>query len=192
MANTICAIQSDKLNSLVTAAKVQEVEPIWFTLFAKALEGKDLKDMLVNVGSGGGAAAAPAAGGAAAGGAAAAEEAPKEEEKAAEKEESDDGKGHQTCTDASRKTLTFDRHGFRSFRLSACANLAGAAVHSSSFLVMTKKLFYDWWGASRGGYDDCRADLTGPIMSSTIWLRRTDWGRHSTKNKKSVHRCAFC
>ena len=58
-----------------------EVEPIWSSLFAKALEGKDVKDLLMNVGSGGGAAAAPAAGGAAAGGAAAAEEAPKEEEK---------------------------------------------------------------------------------------------------------------
>lgn len=46
----------------------------------QALEGKDVKDLLVNVGSGGGAAPA-AAGGAAAGGAAeeAAAEAPKEE-----------------------------------------------------------------------------------------------------------------
>jgi large subunit ribosomal protein LP1 len=74
-------LQADKLNSLITAAKVPEVEPIWCSLFAKALEGKDVKDLLMNVGSGGGAAAAPAAGGAAAGGAAAAEEAPKEEEK---------------------------------------------------------------------------------------------------------------
>lgn len=58
----------------------------------QALEGKDVKDMLLNVGSGGG--AAPAAGGApaAAGGAAAAEET-KEEEKEAEKEESDDDMG---------------------------------------------------------------------------------------------------
>jgi large subunit ribosomal protein LP1 len=47
----------------------------------QALEGKDVKDLLLNVGSGGGAAAAPTsggAGGAAAGGDAAA---PKEEEK---------------------------------------------------------------------------------------------------------------
>lgn len=43
----------------------------------QALEGKDVKDLLTNVGSGGGA-AAPAAGGAAAGGAAAAEEAKEE------------------------------------------------------------------------------------------------------------------
>jgi len=86
-------ITADKLNSLIAAAKVPDVEPIWSSLFAKALEGKDVKDLLMNVGSGGGAAAAPAAGGAAAGGAAAAEEAPKEEEKEEEKEESDEDMG---------------------------------------------------------------------------------------------------
>ncbi|KAK3216342.1 hypothetical protein GRF29_8g3016961 [Pseudopithomyces chartarum] len=84
-------ITADKLQSLIKAAKIEEVEPIWTSLFAKALEGKDVKDLLLNVGSGGG--AAPAAGGAApaAGGAAEAEEAaaPKEEEK----EESDDDMG---------------------------------------------------------------------------------------------------
>ena len=45
----------------------------------QALEGKDVKDLLLNVGSGGGAAAAPTAGGAASG--AAAVEETKEEEK---------------------------------------------------------------------------------------------------------------
>ena len=49
----------------------------------KALEGKNVKDMLLNVGSGGGAAAAPT-GGASVG---AATDAPAEEEKKAEKEE---------------------------------------------------------------------------------------------------------
>ena len=98
--------QADKLTTLVKAAGVNEFEPIWATLFAKvgeipflaqeleeaadedetdkpqALEGKDVKSMLLNVGSGGGAAAAPAAGGAAAaGGAEAAEEAKEEEAK---------------------------------------------------------------------------------------------------------------
>jgi ribosomal protein L12E/L44/L45/RPP1/RPP2 len=47
----------------------------------QALEGKDVKDLLLNVGSGGGAAAAPTAGGAAAGGDAAAEESKEEEKK---------------------------------------------------------------------------------------------------------------
>ncbi|KAI0114508.1 60s acidic ribosomal protein-domain-containing protein [Nemania sp. FL0031] len=84
-------ITADKLQTLIKAAGVEEVEPIWTQLFAKALEGKDVKDLLSAVGSGGGA-AAPAAGGAAAGGAAAADE-PAAEEKEEEKEESDDDMG---------------------------------------------------------------------------------------------------
>ncbi|KAF2266687.1 ribosomal protein 60S [Lojkania enalia] len=85
-------ITADKLQTLIGAAKVEGVEPIWTSLFAKALEGKDVKDLLLNVGSGGG--AAPAAGGAAAaagGDAAPAEE--KKEEKEEEKEESDEDMG---------------------------------------------------------------------------------------------------
>merc|ERR1712137_554299 len=81
-------ITADKLQSLISAAKVPEIEPIWTTLFAKALEGKDVKDLLLNVGSGGG--AAPAAGGAAPAAGAAD---PAAEEKAEEKEESDDDMG---------------------------------------------------------------------------------------------------
>merc|ERR1712225_36512 len=83
-------ITSEKILAITSAAKV-EVEPIWATLLAKALEGKDVKDLLSNVGGGGAApvgAAAPAAGGAAP----AAEE-EKKEEKAEEKEESDDDMG---------------------------------------------------------------------------------------------------
>ena len=81
--------QGDKIVSLTTAAGCP-VEPIWATLLAKALDGKNVKDMLTNVGSGAGGAAiaaAPAAGGAAAGGAPAEEK--KEEKKEEEKEESD-------------------------------------------------------------------------------------------------------
>ncbi|KAI0470701.1 60s acidic ribosomal protein-domain-containing protein [Xylariaceae sp. FL0804] len=85
-------ITADKLQTLIKAANVADVEPIWTQLFAKALEGKDVKDMLSAVGSGGGAAAAPGAGAAAAGGAAAAEEAPAEA-KEEEKEESDEDMG---------------------------------------------------------------------------------------------------
>ncbi|EKM78184.1 hypothetical protein AGABI1DRAFT_85883 [Agaricus bisporus var. burnettii JB137-S8] len=83
-------ITSDKIISITNAAGV-ELEPIWASLLAKALEGENVKDLLSNVGSGGGAPAPAAAGGAAAGGAAA--EAPKEEEKVEEKEESDDDMG---------------------------------------------------------------------------------------------------
>ncbi|RWA05841.1 hypothetical protein EKO27_g9265 [Xylaria grammica] len=83
-------ITADKLQTLIKAAGVVDVEPIWTQLFAKALDGKDVKDLLSSVGSGGGAAAGPAAGGAA--GAAAADE-PAAEEKEEEKEESDDDMG---------------------------------------------------------------------------------------------------
>ncbi|EKD13807.1 putative 60S acidic ribosomal protein P1 [Drepanopeziza brunnea f. sp. 'multigermtubi' MB_m1] len=84
-------ITADKLMTLIKAANIDDVEPIWTSLFAKALEGKDVKDLLLNVGSGGGA-AAPAAGGAAAGADAVAD-APKEEEKEEAKEESDEDMG---------------------------------------------------------------------------------------------------
>lgn len=69
-----------------------EVEPYWPGLFAKALEGVNVKDLITNIGSGVGA-AAPA--GAAAGGDAApvAAEAKKEEKKEEEPEESDDDMG---------------------------------------------------------------------------------------------------
>lgn len=82
--------QADKLNTLISAANV-DVEPIWATLLAKALEGKNVKELLSNVGSGGGAPAtgvAPAAASAAAATAPVEEE--KKEEKKEEKEESDD------------------------------------------------------------------------------------------------------
>ncbi|CAF9913405.1 MAG: hypothetical protein GOMPHAMPRED_007893 [Gomphillus americanus] len=86
-------ISADKLTTIITAAAVPDVEPIWATLFTKALEGKNVKDMLVNVGSGGGAAAAPAAGGAPATGGTAPEAAKEEEKKEEEKEESDEDMG---------------------------------------------------------------------------------------------------
>lgn len=87
--NTIFYIKADKLQTLTKAAGFTEIEPIWFSLYAKALEGQDLKELIWNVG-------APAAGGAgaaAAGGAAAAEEAKEEEKKEEEKEESDEDMG---------------------------------------------------------------------------------------------------
>ncbi|KAK4179900.1 60s acidic ribosomal protein-domain-containing protein [Triangularia setosa] len=84
-------ITADKIQTIIKAAGIEDVEPIWASLFAKALEGKDVKDLLSNVGSGGGAAPAAAGGaGAAAGGAA---EAAPEEAKEEEKEESDDDMG---------------------------------------------------------------------------------------------------
>ena len=68
-----------------------DLEPIWATLLAKALEGKNVKELLSGVGAGGGAPPVGASGPAAtSGGGAAAPEAAKEEEKEEEKEESDD------------------------------------------------------------------------------------------------------
>ncbi|KAG8180469.1 hypothetical protein JTE90_002001 [Oedothorax gibbosus] len=87
------AITAEKINTILKAASV-EVEPYWPTLFAKALEGVDLKQLISNIGSGvgGGAGAAP---GAAAGAteATAAKEEPKKEEKKEESEESDEDMG---------------------------------------------------------------------------------------------------
>lgn len=48
------------MKTIIDAAGV-EIEGVWTTIFAKALEGKNIGDFLMNVGSG--AAAAPAAGG---------------------------------------------------------------------------------------------------------------------------------
>ncbi|KAJ2536495.1 hypothetical protein EV175_006802, partial [Coemansia sp. RSA 1933] len=75
------------LEAITKAANVP-VEPIYFSLFSKAFEGRDVNELLLNVGSS--AAAAPAAGAAAGAPAAgeAAAEAPAEEE-----EESDDDMG---------------------------------------------------------------------------------------------------
>jgi hypothetical protein len=84
-------------------------------MFWQALEGKDVKDLLTNVGSGGGAAAVSSGGaaGGATGGAAA------EEEKVEEKEE-----GKNSLLQYCRITLIIYRegrvrrgYGFRSFRL---------------------------------------------------------------------------
>jgi len=80
--------QADKIVALTDAAGV-ECEPIWAALLTKALEGKNVKELLSNVGSGGGGPAQVVAAGGATGGApaAAAEE---EEKKEEEKEESDE------------------------------------------------------------------------------------------------------
>ncbi|KAG8915458.1 hypothetical protein FRC01_003649, partial [Tulasnella sp. 417] len=57
-------ITVDKITKILDAADV-EIEPIWASLLAKALEGKNVKELLSNVGAGGG---APAVGGAPAAG----------------------------------------------------------------------------------------------------------------------------
>lgn len=89
----IYTFQGEKISTILKAAAV-DIEPYWPGLFAKALEGVNVKDLITNIGSGvgsGGAAAAPAAAG---GGAAAPAAAAKEEKKKeSEPEESDDDMG---------------------------------------------------------------------------------------------------
>jgi len=83
-------ITADKIVTLTSAANV-DVEPIWATLLAKALEGKNVKELLSNVGSGGG---APAAGSApAAASSAAVEEQPEARKEEVKEEESDEDMG---------------------------------------------------------------------------------------------------
>lgn len=84
--------QDEKISTILKAANV-DIEPYWPGLFAKALEGINVKDLITNIGSGvGSGGAAPAAGGAAASAAPAAAE-KKEEKKEEEPEESDDDMG---------------------------------------------------------------------------------------------------
>lgn len=45
-------ITAEKMSALIDAAGI-EIEPIWPTLFAKALAGKDIGAFLFNVGSSG-------------------------------------------------------------------------------------------------------------------------------------------
>lgn len=86
------AVTGEKISTVLKAAKI-DVEPYWPTLFGKALESVNVKQLISNVGSGVG--SGPAAGGAAApaaGGAAPAEE-KKAEKKEEKEEESDDDMG---------------------------------------------------------------------------------------------------
>lgn len=49
LADDSVPITPEKLQALLKAAGIEDVEPIWTTLFAKALEGKDVKDILTKV-----------------------------------------------------------------------------------------------------------------------------------------------
>mmetsp|Transcript_2141 Transcript_2141/g.7622 ORF Transcript_2141/g.7622 Transcript_2141/m.7622 type:complete len:110 (+) Transcript_2141:90-419(+) len=80
-------ITAENISKVCKAANV-EMEPYWPMLFAKFLEGKDIKDMLSNVGvGGGGGAPAPAAAGGGGGGGGAAAAAPEPEPEEEEEEE---------------------------------------------------------------------------------------------------------
>ncbi|XP_076662555.1 ribosomal protein LP1 [Halictus rubicundus] len=86
------AVTGEKIQTVLKAANV-DVESFWPGLFAKALEGVNVKELITRIGSGVGAAPAAAPVGAAA--PAAAEAAPAKEDKKKEEpeEESDDDMG---------------------------------------------------------------------------------------------------
>ncbi|XP_063531993.1 large ribosomal subunit protein P1-like [Cydia strobilella] len=78
------AVTGEKISTILKAAGV-DVEPYWPGLFAKALEGVNVRELITNIGSGVG--VAPAAG------VPAPSESAKEEKKEEEPEESDDDMG---------------------------------------------------------------------------------------------------
>jgi large subunit ribosomal protein LP1 len=124
--------------ALTRAADI-ELEPIWASLLAKALEGKNVKDLLSNVGSGGGAPAAGAAPAAAATGGAATE-APKAEEKKEEKEEeSDDDMVNSLSPFTFSPIVTLAFSGLWSIRL---ITLLYLHCHPSIFLLVTSLYCY--------------------------------------------------
>ncbi|XP_054719349.1 60S acidic ribosomal protein P1-like [Uloborus diversus] len=84
------AITPEKMSTILKAANV-DVESYWPGLFARALEGVDVKQLITNVGSG--AAAAPAGGAAAEVAEDAGGKEAKKEEKQEESEEEDDDMG---------------------------------------------------------------------------------------------------
>jgi hypothetical protein len=119
------------------------------SLQLQALEGKDVKDLLLNVGSGGGAAAAAAPGGPAAGGEAAAEE--KEEEKEEGRYLLDYWSAQLTpCREGGVRR----RHGLRSVRL-GCGSvfLRPGSVTSAWGCMM-----YLYFGKMHGGHAEMNAN----------------------------------
>jgi hypothetical protein len=113
------------------------------TWILQALEGKDVKDLLLNVGSGGGAAAAPTAGGAASG--AAAVEETKEEEK-------EEGMIYPVlCHHMNNSINTFNSegrvrrgYGFRSFRLESVSFLSCLYLQMHGHGLLTLGATFSW------------------------------------------------
>eukprot|EP00158_Paraphelidium_tribonemae_P004821 Partr_v1_DN26986_c0_g1_i10_m6564 putative 60S acidic ribosomal protein len=85
-------VSADNITALISAAGL-EVEAIWPTIFAKALAGQNINDLVMNVGSASAAAAPAAAAPAAAAGGDAKGGKKEEKKKVEEKEESDDDMG---------------------------------------------------------------------------------------------------
>merc|ERR1712179_177146 len=92
LADDQVAITAEKIQTILKAAGVS-VEPYWPGLFARALEGVNVKELITNVGSSAGSAPAAGGGGAAPAADAGAAKPEAKEEKKEESEESDDDMG---------------------------------------------------------------------------------------------------
>ncbi|XP_034140452.1 60S acidic ribosomal protein P1-like, partial [Drosophila guanche] len=88
----VVAVTGEKISTILKAANV-EVQPYWPGLFAKALEGVNVRDLITNIGSGVGAALAGGAAAPAAADAPAAEAKKEEKKKEEESDVSDDDMG---------------------------------------------------------------------------------------------------
>lgn len=53
LADDNVTVTPEKLQAILKAANITEVEPIWTTLFANALKGKDVRDILTTVATSG-------------------------------------------------------------------------------------------------------------------------------------------
>lgn len=111
-----------------------DVEPYWPSLFAKALEGVDVKNLITSIGSGAGAAPAGAAAPAAATDAPAAAESKKKEEKKEESEEEDDDMGF------GEFRLAF-HHSFINLVLMLCLFCVQLQVFSNKQQIILSKAF---------------------------------------------------
>ncbi|XP_044748272.1 60S acidic ribosomal protein P1 [Coccinella septempunctata] len=92
LADDDIAITGEKIQTILKAANV-DVEPYWPGLFAKALEGVNIRELVTRLGSGVGAGAGAAQAAPAAAAAAEATPAKEEKKKESEPEESDDDMG---------------------------------------------------------------------------------------------------
>lgn len=110
----------------LTEAAGAEVEPIWASLLAKALAGKDLKDLLSNIGAGG-----PAAG-VSAGGAGEESKDEEDEEEDEDEDEEDDDDSDGPVREVLPSLLGLDSESF-SRRSSICSvNLSCVCLLSCS------------------------------------------------------------
>jgi len=118
----------------------------------QALEGKDLKDIIMNIGAGGGAAAAPAAGGAADAGGAPAE--------AAKEEEKEEGMSTGTCKIKNgirtntlyREGRVRRRYGIRTFRLSILTRALRVFLHQLHVGSASSSCISPQWEKGKDGF----------------------------------------